>query len=158
MILLICIRNYSQTGSPAECLSETAELLHIPENVLTLTSLTEDDHIDGIYSYIVCTKKLLQKNTSFGPYKGEIISTTSVDSSSIEENRSDQKEDNNNNNKNVNNSSTMTVHLREESGNWLKILRTANNEQEANATIRVEGNHSIHSYNGLYKYIKLILI
>jgi len=37
----------------------------------------------------------------------------------------------------------MTVQLKEESGNWLKILRTASDEQEANATIRVEGNNQL---------------
>lgn len=151
--------HYSQTGS--ECLLEAAQLLHIPQNVLTLVSLTDDDHgldghgLDGIYSYIVCTQKSLPKNTCFGPYKGDIISP-SADSPSVRspsvgspsagspsvgssgEEKDSKQRTRDNSNKNVN---AMTVHLREEAANWLKILRTANNEKEANASIRVKGNY-----------------
>ncbi|CAG2162902.1 unnamed protein product [Oppiella nova] len=120
-------------------MSETAELLHLPEDVLTLTPLTSDasdEHQnDGIYSYIVCAKKLLDKNTTFGPFRAEIVgagsrSQTADNCSNKVVNHCDEN--------NANNDSTVTVRLKEESGDWLKILRTADKEQEPNATVRCE--------------------
>ena len=114
-------------------MSSTAELLHLPEDVLTLTPLTSDEQQnDGIFSYIVCAKKLLDKNTTFGPFKAEIVSAEPNDSNKAV-NRSHKSD--------VNNDDKMTVRLKESSGHWLQILRTPDKQQQPNATIRCEGNH-----------------
>ncbi|CAG2105386.1 unnamed protein product, partial [Medioppia subpectinata] len=129
--------------SPSECLADRAVLLHLPEDQLTLTALTEDSGADdehpndGIESYIVCAKKLLSKDTKFGPFKAEIVSPRAdtrsppPDECNKVVNRCPKSD--------VNDDSTgMTVRLKEESGEWLKILRTVDKDREPNATVRCE--------------------
>lgn len=146
--------------------------MHLPSHEFELISINngdqsdgheEDDHQFQDSSYIICAKKLLLKNTTFGPFKGEIIkekekqlkqqnslpllrnccngeSNANVDGDDDDNN---QNEKVNCNNKNTNNNNTdlqsIIIHLKEEAANWLKILRNANSKDEANASVKVEG-------------------
>ena len=151
--------------------------MHLPSHEFELISISngdqsdgheEDDHQHQDSSYIVCAKKLLLKNTTFGPFKGEIIKEKEKEKQLKQQNSlpslrnccngesnanvdgdddgddNDQNKKVNCNNKNTNNNNntdlqSIIIHLKEEAANWLKILRNANSKDEANASVKVEG-------------------
>jgi hypothetical protein len=139
----------------------------------------------GIYSYIVCAKKTLQENKTFGPFKGEVISknncTITSDSSNLSNSNNntnnliaingesdvhhecddetehlherDSKKDKMSQSRDskVNCSSSSSsirktvVQLKDEEASWLKILRCASSDSEANASIKVTAGNIDHA-------------
>jgi len=126
-------------------LLDTAQLLRLPQDVLTLKSLDseEDEESENVYDsfglneekilrYVVFSKRSIAKDTLFGPYKAEYIDEVKC-----------LEDGSNEDDTWLNKIESLNVKLGEDNGNWLKILRIADNKDEINATIIIKSGTCI---------------
>ncbi|KAK3085791.1 hypothetical protein FSP39_008721 [Pinctada imbricata] len=126
-----------------------------PDEVLFLKKVDDDDIIAASRPYLVCNSVPLSKGSCFGPFRGEVVSLSSIQQGdlvlqeSVRNSSSDLVE------KQISNlpvvglslkaqerdGETGFVRVLEETGAWLSLLRPALHDAAINSTVYFEGGN-----------------